>query len=467
MRLTPALTEPDSRRMAPRSDLAARALVLVALLLALLAAPRAASAAPPSEDDAAANTTASETRLEDAPSFEVETDERGHVRVPEPSEEAMSWYRSGNVVWALATIWGLAVPALLLFTGWSAKLRDWTARAGRRPWLALLSFLAAYALIVFVVDLPLAYYRGFARPHAYGLSEQGLGKWFGDELKGLLLGIVALWLFVPGTLWFVRKSPERWWIWTSMVAIPIAFLLLLLWPVFIAPLFNDFGPMKDAGLEAEILALAERAGIEGSRVFEIEKSVDTKTVNAYVTGFWSTKRIVLWDTIIARLGRDELLVVMGHEMGHYVLGHVVNSMLILALTIPLTLWLFHVAAKALIVRHGRRFGFATIADVAALPLFLLLVGVFGFVSAPLANAWSRHQEHESDRFALEITHDNHACAAAFAKLQQSNLGNPRPGLVYVLWRASHPPLGQRIDFCNEYRPWETGDEEVYGDRFRD
>jgi STE24 endopeptidase len=422
--------------------------LLLAFLLLLAAPP--ALAAPPSDGPEVTS---------------VELDERGHVRVPEPSDAALRYHRSGNLLWVVATVWGLLVPGVLLFTGLSARLQTWAAKVGRKRWRGVALFLAAYVLLTFVVDLPLSYYSGYLRPHTYGLSDQAAGKWLGDELKGLLLGLVAVLLFVPGTLWFIRKSPERWWIWTSLVAIPIAFLLLTLWPVFVAPLFNDFGPMKDPTLEAEILALAERAGIEGSRVFEVEKSVDTKTVNAYVTGFLTTKRIVLWDTIIARLDRNELLVVMGHEMGHYVLGHVAKSMLLLAVSIPASLWLFHVLAKRAIARFGQRFGFSSLDDVAALPLFLLLIGLFGLIAAPLGNAWSRHEEHEADRFALEITHDNVGCAAAFAKLQQSNLGVPRPSWFYVVFRASHPTLGDRIDFCNEYRPWETGDPESYADRF--
>jgi Zn-dependent protease with chaperone function len=446
--------------MPARSPLLACLALLVALfvtLFALLGTPSLAAAAPPADPT---------TVTADAQT-NAELDERGYVRVPELSERARAWYRFGNLRWTLGVLFGLLVPGVILMTGFSAKLRDRTSAWGRRPWVALLSFLALYSVIVFLAELPLSYWGSYMLPHEFGLSEQRLGKWLGDELKGLMLGVFALWLFVPGTLWFIRKSPDRWWVWTSLVAIPIAFLLLMLTPVFIAPLFNDFGPMKDPSLEAEILALAERAGIEGSRVFEVEKSLDTNTVNAYVTGLGSTKRIVLWDTIIARLERDELLVVMGHEMGHYVLGHVISSMMLLALAIPLTLYLFHTLARRLIARYRARFGFDTFGDVAALPLFSVLITAFSLAVAPLSNVWSRHQEHESDRFALEITHDNHACARAFAELARSNLGNPRPGPLFVLWRASHPPLGDRIDFCNEYRPWETGEPERYQDLFRE
>src|SRR6185369_8151435 len=138
-------------------------------------------------------------------------------------------------------------------------------------------------------------------------------------------------------------------------------------PVWIAPLFNKFEPMHDKALETRILALADRAGIEGSRVFEVNKSVDTKTLNAYVAGLWQTKRIVLWDTIIARMDDRQLLFVMGHEMGHYVLG-----------------------------------------DIASLPLLLLVTGVFSLVITPAQFAFSRHIEHEADRFGLEITQTNHS-----------------------------------------------------------
>lgn len=430
----------------------------LALVIALVVVlPRVVWAGPPPES-APASASAS---------AELELDEQGHVVVPEPSAEALRYYRSGNLLWVVNQAWTLLIPTLILITGASARLREWAAKLARGRFArTTFVFVLAYLGLTFVLDLPLAWYGGYVRPHAYGLSSQSFGKWLGDELIGLALMALLAPLFVLGTLAFIRQSPRRWWIWTSLVAVPIAFLLLMLSPVFIAPLFNDFGPMQDSALEAEILALAERAGIAGSRVFEVDKSVDTKTVNAYVTGFASTKRIVLWDTIIAKLSREQLLVVMGHEMGHYVLGHVRNSMIALAAAIPLGLFGFHLLATRILARHGARLGVTSLADVAALPLFLALIGVFNLGIAPLANAWSRHQEHESDRFALEITHDNRACAEAFARLQQSNLGNPRPSAFFVIWRASHPPLGERIDFCNTYRPWERGEPEVYADRFR-
>ena len=392
-------------------------------------------------------------------------DPAGRVTVPEPSAKAVSYYRSGNVLWAVTTIWGLLIPAVFLWTGLSARIRSWASAIGRKWFFVIAVYFVLFTLITFVIDLPLSYYAGFVREHAYGLSNQTFSKWASDELKSLMVGLIVgvLVFWVPYLL--LRKSPRRWWLYTGLLAIPFIVITLLVEPIWIDPLFNKFGPMKDQTLEAQILGLADRAGIGGSRVFEVAKSEDTKAVNAYVTGVGGTKRIVLWDTIIAALEPRELLVVMGHEMGHYVLHHIWKLIAFFSALILLTLYAAHRAAGWLLRRYHVRFGFSELADVASLPLILLLMNVASFAVSPIALSVQRHFEHEADRFGLEITRDNHAAAMAFVKLQQENLGVPRPGALYKWWRASHPPVGERIDFSNDYRPWETGAPLIYGDRF--
>ena len=418
---------------------------LFALLLSAPVVPPGVVPAP-STTPASAATTA-------APSPPPDT---GPVAVPAPTEKAMRYYRTGNVVWVADTLLGLLVPALFLFTGLSARIRDLAHRVGRNWFFTIAIYFVLFSLATWLLTLPWAYYTEFAREHAYGLSNQTLGKWASDTVKGLLVGLVVGVVFIWVPFLLLKKSPRRWWLYTSIAAVPFIVLMLLVAPIWIAPLFNDFGPMKDKGLEKDILALADRAGIEGGRVFEVNKSVDTKAVNAYVSGFGETKRIVLWDTIVAKLDRRELLFVMGHEMGHYVLGHIPKTIAFVSLVILLTLYVAHRTAGWFLSRFRARIGFHSLADVAALPLLLLLTNAFGLVVAPSLMAFSRYQEHQSDRFGLEITRDNHAAATAFVKLQVENLGNPRPGLLYKLWRSSHPPVGERIDFCNTYRPWEQG-----------
>jgi len=388
------------------------------------------------------------------------------VPVPEPSEKAVSYYRSGILLWIVNVLWGLLIPALFLFTGFSARIRDWARRIGRWWFLTIGVYFAIFLIINFVIDLPLSYYQGFAREHAYGLSNQTLGKWFVDEIIGLLIGIVAGFLFLWIPFLLLKKSPRWWWLYTGLLAIPFLILSILVTPILIEPLFNKFGPMKNKELEAKILQLAERAGIEGGRVYEVAKSEDTKTLNAYVTGFGATKRIVLWDTTIAKLDEDELLFVMGHEMGHYVLGHVWKTILFLSLLIIVTLYAIHRTAGWLINKFHRRFGFTELSDIASLPLIILLLSAYFLIVGPIALAFSRHNEHEADRFGLEITQNNRAAATAFVKLQEENLSVPRPNVLVKLWQASHPTLGERIDFANEYRPWERGEPLRYGHLFK-
>lgn len=377
--------------------------------------------------------------------------------VPPPSEKALRYHRSGNVIWAVEHLLGLALPAAILLLGISAWLRGVAAGVAHgRFYPTLVIYLALLSALMFVIQLPLSYYVGYAREHAYGLSSQRLGKWVADEFKGLAVGVVlgAAVLWVPYLL--LRASPGYWWLWTGALALPFFALVLLIGPVFIAPLFNKFGPMHDKELEAEVLAVAAAAGVDGARVFEVEKSVDTKKVNAYVTGVGNTKRIVLWDTLLTRLTPRQTRFVVGHEVGHYVLGHVrLNILVSSALTVA-GLWGVHRTADLALGCFGRRFGFDRISDVASMPLLMLLLSLFSTAIAPAMLALSRRHERAADRFGLDLTRDNHAAATAFIALQEQNLAVPRPGRLYKILRASHPPIGERVDFINSYEPQRAG-----------
>jgi STE24 endopeptidase len=384
------------------------------------------------------------------------------VQVPAPSDQALRYHHGNNVIWSVEQILAVALPLLLLLTGLSSGLRNVASQLSRgRFYPTLAIYFVLLSLLLFVVELPLSYYVGFAREHAYGLSTQRLAKWAADQIKGLgvgvLIGLVVLW--VP--YWLLAKSPDRWWLWTGLLALPFYVLTLIVTPLWIAPLFNKFGPMKDKALEADVLAVARRAGVEGARVFEVNKSVDTNKVNAYVTGVGNSKRIVLWDTLLTKLSPTQTQFVVGHELGHYVLGHVWSSVLISSLLTLLGLFGAHRLAGFVLVRFGDRMGFHALSDIASLPLLMLLLTLFSLVITPAMLAYSRYHEREADRFGLELTHDNHAAATAFIRLQQQNLAIPRPGPLYKFFRSSHPPIGERVDFINGYQPWLHGQEGRY------
>ena len=273
-----------------------RPIILIASLcfvLTSLAFAQQPDATPSPQPPASASQTSSTTQSKDI------------VPVPEPSEKALQYYRTGQILWVFNLLWGLAIPALFLFTGFSARIRNWARAIGRKWFFVVGIYFVIFTLINAVIDFPVSYYEEFVRQHAYGLSNQTFGKWLSDSLIGLAISLVVgfLLLWIPYLL--LKRSPRRWWLYTGLLSVPFLILMILVQPVWIDPLFNKFGPMKNKELEAKILALADRAGIEGGRVYEVAKSEDTKALNAYVTGFGNTKRIVLWDTAIDRMNENE------------------------------------------------------------------------------------------------------------------------------------------------------------------
>jgi Zn-dependent protease with chaperone function len=218
----------------------------------------------------------------------------------------------------------IAVGLLLLVTGVAQRLRDIAnARASGR-WPRALVFFTLYSLVMTIVLLPLDWYAGYALEHRFALSTQTLGAWALDQAKAFAFQIVAIGVLPLLALawWIVESHPRRWWLWLSIGTLPVATAAVLLQPLVFDPLFNKFTTLHDAALRTDILALAERADIPARDVYEVDMSTKTKKVNAYVSGFGASQRIVLWDTTLQKMKRDEILFVMGHEMGHYVLHHI-------------------------------------------------------------------------------------------------------------------------------------------------
>jgi STE24 endopeptidase len=166
------------------------------------------------------------------------------------------------------------------------------------------------------------------------------------------------------------------------------------------------------------------------------------------------------------LNPDQVVFVVAHEMGHFVLRHVLTLIVVATILATASFYVIHRVAGRLIDRYAGKFGFDRLSDPASLPLLILLGTAVSLVATPLVLAFNRFQEREADRFALELTRDNRAAATSFVRLQEKNLIVPRPGWLYLMWRGSHPPLAERVDLANRYRPWETGDSLRYGKLFR-
>ncbi len=375
------------------------------------------------------------------------------VAVPNATPEAMRYYRSGNVLYAINQLWGLIIPLLFLCTGYSRKLNTVAKKIGRKWFFQFVVYFILFYLSLLIISFPLSVYEGYIRLHQYNLSTQGFAAWFTSFAKGAMVstifGIAFLWILYL----LLQKSPRRWWFYSWLISIPCVLFIMFITPIWISPLFHNFHPMKDKELEAKIMNLADRAKIPDSKLYVVDMKKETKTVNAYVTGFGSSKRIVLWDTIIDELTEDELLFVVGHEIGHYVLHHIWYMISLIIGLLFFFLLLTYVIGNKVVHKWRECFKFHTLSNFASLPLFMLFLNLYSLITDPLTNYISRMDEHAADRFGLELTQNNEAAAKAFVKLQQTNLGNPWPGKWYVIFRSSHPPLGKRVEFCNSYHPW--------------
>lgn len=377
---------------------------------------------------------------------EPANDKRFEVRI---TDEMIRHSRIRDVLYFAGNAWAAAMMVFLLFTPVSRKIRDTANRITNKPFLAAMIAIALFVCALAILDFPLAYYSGFHVPHQFDLTDQTFGAWMADMLKGLAINLVILVPLGALALLAMRRM-KRWWLALWLGSVPVILAALIVQPLVLDPLFNKFEPLGDKALHQKLLNLASRAGIERSRVFEVDKSKQTRTMNAYVNGIGPSARIVMWDTLLAKLNDDEVLAVMGHEMGHYVLKHIWKG---LAVSVAGSLFVFFIGQK--IVERGLpRFGFATAGDPAALPWVLLVFGAIGFFSTPVAAAYSRHIEHQADVFSLELTHLNEPMATAFRKMAEDSKSDPSPHPLIEYWCYSHPPISKRIPFALSYRPWE-------------
>jgi len=363
---------------------------------------------------------------------------------PERQAQLVSYSRFNNVWRFVGFVAGLAVLAVMLFTGLSARFRDWTSRIKLR-FFAVWAFTALVLIADYVLYFALDVYRDFYVERSYGFLNQGFGDWFGESLLGLFLGIVISIIPVWFFYWLIGKT-KKWWLVFSVGAVPFIVLFIVVAPVVISPMFNDFTPLKDKALEAEIRTLAQKGGIGDADIFEVNGSKQSNKVNAYVTGLMGTRRIVLYDTMIAGFTTEEIKFVMGHEMGHYVMNHIWWGVLVAMLSILIGTWLMDKAIQPVIRRFKARLGFDQVSDIASLPLVMAYISVFFFLFQPVTNGLSRYMERQSDRYGMEMSGVSVEDAArAFDKLSVYNLSDPDPNPILEFWFYDHPAIQKRIE----------------------
>jgi len=389
----------------------------------------------------------------------------GYTLSPERYEKAVAYSRARYRHHFAAAAWQLVVLLGLLAVRVGSRLRALAERTSRKHYVQALVFVPLLLAAVAILELPLAISR-HQLSLAYDQSVQGWGSWLWDWAKGLLLGF-ALATPLVGLLYeILRKYPRRWWFVFWLASLPIIVFIVFLAPFVIDPLFFRFEPLArtQPELVSEIGRVVERGGLEipPERMFLMDASRKLKSLNAYVTGFGASKRVVVWDTTLARMTTPQTLFVFGHEMGHYVLGHIVRTILFVAVVLLLLLFLAHLVLRRTLPEGRPGFGIRGLADWASLPLLLLLLSFFGELASPVVNTYSRAQEHDADVYGLEAIHgivpdSQRSAAEAFQVLGEVNLSDPNPSPFIRFWLYSHPPLAERLVFARTYDPWSKGE----------
>ncbi len=364
----------------------------------------------------------------------------------------------------ISFLYGLVVLWLVLRWKLSAKYRSLAESKFSKRFLQALIFSPLVILTIDVLELPTGIYQNWVS-RQYGLSVQGWGSWFWDWTKGevisVIIGVILIWLLYA----VIRKSPERWWVYFWLVSLPILLLVFFLQPLVIDPLFHKFEPLaqRDPALTASLEKLVQRAreNIPPERMFWMNASEKTTAVDAYVTGFGASKRIVVLDTTIAKATTPQIVYVAGHEMGHYVLGHVPKGLAFFAVLLLVFFYLAYRSIGWVLARWGVQWEVRGVDDCASLPALLLLLSIFFFIANPIGGAFSRYQEHQADQYGLEVTHgltpdSNQVAAQAFNLLGDVDLADPEPNPVDVFLFYSHPSIPDRVQFALTYDPWSQG-----------
>ena len=383
---------------------------------------------------------------------------------PEKQKQAKQYARIRRRLWAVDTAIGLIYALAWLGLGWTVSLRDWLTPIANSiailfghwfypsvvvNWLLPPLFALVFGGIIAVLMFPLSYYSGFVLPHRFGQSNQSLKDWIIDQLKGLLIAAPIGLLLLEIVYVLLRAYPQTWWLWVAGVLLIFNILLSNLAPVLIMPIFNKYVPLGDehADLAARLIKLAERAKTKVRGVFKFDMSKRTKAANAALTGIGNTRRIILGDTLINEFTPDEIETVLAHELGHHVNRDIPLFIVFGTLS---TLVSLYVASLALNWAVGF-FGFTAPADPAALPALSLILTLYGLLTMPIDNAFSRWREHLADRYSLQATNQPGAFASAMTRLANQNLSEVDPEKWVVFLFYSHPPLRERISFAEQWK----------------
>jgi STE24 endopeptidase len=359
---------------------------------------------------------------------------------PDRQRQAKEYARLRHWLLLIELVLGGLYLLAWLLTNASAGLNGLLGQVTSLQPLLVALYAAVFGTGYELLLAPLSFYGGYVLPRRYGLSTQNLDSWFGDQLKALALGGVLGLIVLEVVYALLAAFPGTWWLWAAVFLIAVTVVLANLAPVLIVPLFFKFTPLADAELARRLAALAERAGTRVRGVFTINLSSKTTAANAALMGWGNTRRIVLGDTLLADYTPDEIETVLAHELAHHVHGDIWQGMAVQSFLLLAGLFL----ADRFLTWGVAHFAFQGPADVAAMPLLALAMALFGLVTMPLGNAYSRWRESAADDYALRATGKSAAFHSAMTRLANQNLAELAPARWVELLLYDHPPIGQRL-----------------------
>ena len=359
-------------------------------------------------------------------------------------------YTAGNH-WLL--LWGLVVTGAVTWfvVRWGILDRVSERLAKRGANLRAFAVAAVFFLVSALITLPWSIYEEWWRERGYGRTSQPLADFLGQDAIGILIGTLIGALFVTGVYALIRRTGRRWWLWSGGLAAAVTSLLLLLAPVLIEPIFNDYRPVPAGEVRDALVVMAQQSGVPTDRIFVYDGSRQSNNFTANVSGLGGSARIAISDVAFKGASLDEVRAVTGHEIGHYVLGHVWRGVLVISLLAVA----FFFLADRLYPRFARAFGSrAALGDPAGLPVLVFIVSLLAVLAQPVFNALSRYDETEADRYSLETVDLPDALASALVKTAEYR--NPRPHPMQEAIFYTHPSVERRVRMAMEWKAAEGG-----------
>lgn len=344
--------------------------------------------------------------------------------------------------------WGIYLFVLIF--GFSRWLRTRSEDVSRFSIVHTAIYVLAFSVLSWILTFPIDWFSHHISV-SYDVSVQSFSSWLRDSLVSFWIDWLITLVTVIVIFFFIRKMPKRWWLPVWLLSIPFTLFLMYLQPVVIDPLYNDFYTLQSGHLKTEILDLAAKANIPAHNVYEVDMSKKTSTMNAYVNGIGNHLRIVLWDTTLNKLSDKQVLFVMAHEMGHYVMHHLVWGMIGSIIMTLVGLYFASYLLRWIVGRWGYHLGIKHPGDLAALPIILLIFSVLTFAASPLENVVERHYEHQADQYALHMTQDPQAGISGYQKLTVNSLSDVNPPRLVKWFLYNHPTMLERISNFENYQ----------------